>query len=223
MLNLKGISVNYGDNTIYKDFSFSFDSGVNVILGKSGSGKTTLLNVIANLVEHSGRCDAGKVAVVFQTPCLSPTSVKNNVRLVVDKGDEAKIDEVLRLAQIDHLSDKRATKLSGGEQQRVSLAMAFASDAPVLLLDEPFASLDYGTRSKLYGTLTSLLDSFNKTVLLVTHDVDDALALADRIYLLHGSPCALTQAADISTPREERNEYASDTLALRKQLQQLLS
>ena len=222
MLNLNNISVKYGDNVIYKDFSFEFAQGVNVILGKSGSGKTTLLNVIANLVEHEGKCDVEKVAIVFQTPCLSPVSVKNNVRLVVEGKDESKIDKVLQVAQIRELRDKKATQLSGGEQQRVSLAMAFASNAPVLLLDEPFRSLDYGTRNKLYATLGNLLASFNKTVLLVTHDVDDALALADRVYLLKDRPCALAQVAEIKTPRNQRNEYSNEAILLRKELQNLL-
>ena len=220
MINLNKISVQYGDNVIYKDFSFSFDSGVNVILGKSGSGKTTLLNVIANLVEHDGSCDTDNVAVVFQTPCLSPVSVKNNVRLVGN--DDDKIDEILRVAQIYDLRDKKATRLSGGEQQRVSLAMAFASNAPTLLLDEPFRSLDYGTRNKLYATLTELLATFEKTVLLVTHDVDDALALADSIYLLQDRPCVLTQVAEVTTPKSQRDEYADSALALRKRLHELL-
>ena len=222
MIKLRDISVKYGNNEIYKDFSFDFCDGVNVILGKSGSGKTTLLNVIADLIEHEGKCDVDKAAMVFQTPCLSPVSVKNNVKLVVDGKDDGKIDEVLRVAQIYDSRDEKATRLSGGEQQRVSLAMAFASDAPVLLLDEPFKSLDYGTRNKLYETLTDLLATYNKTVLLVTHDVDDALALADRIYLLKDRPCVLTQVAEIQTPRNERAEYSDEAIAIRKELQQLL-
>ena len=222
MLKLTDVTVKYGDNTIYDKFGFTFQEGVNVILGKSGSGKTTLLNVIANLVEHDGTCDATQVAIVFQTPCLSPVSVKNNVQLVVDGKDESNVDEVLRLAQIYELRAHKATKLSGGEQQRVSLAMAFASGKPVLLLDEPFRSLDYGTRNKLYATLTDLLVKFNKTVLLVTHDVDDALALADRVYLLQDRPCTLAQVAEISTPRGQRSEYCDEALALRKELQNLL-
>ena len=222
MIKLRDVSVKYGDNVVYKNFSFVFQQGVNVILGKSGSGKTTLLNVIANLVEYDGECDADKVAIVFQTPTLAPVSVKNNVKLVVDARDEGKIDEVLKIAQIYDCRDKKATQLSGGEQQRVSLAMAFASDAPTLLLDEPFKSLDYGTRNKLYQTLNDLLGSFNKTVLLVTHDVDDALELADRIYLLQDRPCALSLIAEVNTPRAQRNAYSDEALTLRKQLQQSL-
>ena len=222
MIKLRDVTVKYGDNVIYNRFSFEFHEGVNVILGQSGSGKTTVLNVIANLVEHEGVCESDKVALVFQTPCLSPTSVRNNVKLVADGKNEDKIDEVLKIAQIYELRDKKATQLSGGEQQRVSLAMAFASESPVLLLDEPFKSLDYGARSKLYDTLSGMLANFNKTVLLVTHDVDDALALSDRIYLLQGRPCALSQVGQINTPREQRNEYSDEAIALRKELQSLL-
>lgn len=224
MIKLTNISVSYGDNVIYKDFSFEFSPGVNVVLGQSGSGKTTLLNVIANLVDYQGRCETDKVAIVFQTPCLAPVSVYNNVEMVVDgKNNQSWIDEVLKLSQIYDLRDKRATSLSGGEQQRVSLARAFAANRPVLLLDEPFHSLDYGVKHKLYRTFNDLLANFGKTVVLVTHDIDEALALGDRVYLLAHRPCTLMHVAEISTPREQRDEYSEQTIALRKQLQELLS
>ena len=223
MIKLTNVSVSYGDNTIYKDFSFEFQRGVNVVLGQSGSGKTTLLNVIANLVEFGGQCETDKVAIVFQTPSLAPVSVLNNVEMVVNgKNARELAEEMLKLAQIYDLKDKRATLLSGGEQQRVSLARAFAADRPVLLLDEPFHSLDYGVKKKLYQTLNDLLAKYTKTVVLVTHDIDEALLLGDRIYLLKDRPCTLTQVAEITTPQGERSEYSDETVALRKQLQKLL-
>ena len=223
MIKLTNVTVSYGDNTIYKDFNFEFQRGVNVVLGQSGSGKTTLLNVIANLVEYSGQCETDKVAIVFQSPSLTPVSVLHNVEMVV-KGNNAKqvAQEMLKLTQIDHLKDKRATLLSGGEQQRVSLARAFAADRPVLLLDEPFHSLDYGVRTKLYQTLNDLLTKYDKTVVLVTHDIDEALTLGDRIYLLKDKPCTLHEVAEVKTPQGERDEYSTETVALRKRLQQLL-
>ena len=224
MIKLNDISVSYGDNVIYKHFNFEFGKGVNVVVGSSGSGKTTLLNVIANLVQYSGNCVTDKVAMVFQTPALAPISVYNNVLAVVDgKTSREQIENVLELAQILHLKDKRATLLSGGEQQRVSLARAFAANRPVLLLDEPFHSLDYGIRRKLYDTLQTLLANYDKTVVLVTHDIDEALALADNVYLLANRPCTLTRVAEITTPREKRLEYSDETIALRKQLQMLLA
>ena len=236
MITLKDVTVSYGDNVIYKDFDFEFREGVNVVLGKSGSGKTTLLNVIANLVGYSGQCELDKVAMVFQAPSLAPVSVYNNVQMVTGtKSKQAQtqrkqlqqnnrlwIEEVLKLAQIYELKDKRATLLSGGEQQRVSFARAFAANRPVLLLDEPFSSLDYGVKRKLYATLGNLLANYNKTVVLVTHDIDEALALADRVYLLQGRPGTLTEVANIPPPRNQRDEYSEQTIALRKQLQQLL-
>ena len=224
MIKLTDISVNYGDNKIYEHFNFEFNKGVNVVVGQSGSGKTTLLNVIAHLIPYTGECVTDKVAMVFQTPSLAPISVYNNVYAVVDnKTSREQIENVLKLSQIFDLKDRRATTLSGGEQQRVSLARAFAVDRPVLLMDEPFHSLDYGTRRKLYETLQTLLQNYDKTVVLVTHDIDEALTLADNIYLLANRPATLTHIAEISTPYAERNEYSAQTIALRKKMQELLA
>ena len=223
MITLNNITVSYGKNVIYKDFSFEFGAGLNVVLGKSGSGKTTLLNVIANLIQFDGECTSDKVAIVFQSPYLSPISVAKNVEMVVTGGNPKQVvEEVLRISQIEHLRDRKATVLSGGEQQRVALARAFASNRPVLLLDEPFQSLDYGIKRKLHQTLNNLLSNYSKTAVMVTHDIDEAIALADRIYLLDGRPGTLRQVASLSVPREERDEYGQESIALRKTLQQLL-
>ena len=223
MIKLTDVTVSYGDNLIYDKFSFQFDKGVNVVVGRSGSGKTTLLNVIARLVDFTGECLSDKVAMVFQTPRLFPTTVLNNVLSVIDgKVSRERIDEVLLLVQVLELKDRRVNTLSGGEQQRVALARAFAANRDVLLMDEPFSSLDYGVKLKLYGTLQQLLAHYDKTVVLVTHDIDEALALADNVYLLANRPATLTHVASISTPYGERSEYSDETIALRKQLQQLL-
>ena len=161
--------------------------------------------------------------MVFQTPTLAPVTVQHNVEMVLKgKNYAPMLQNVLKLAQIDHLANQRATKLSGGEQQRVSLARAFASERKVLLMDEPFHSLDYGLKRKLHQTFTDLLVQYDRTVVLVTHDIDEALLLGDRIFLLQGRPCELREVATIDTPRAERNEYSAETIELRKQLQQLL-
>lgn len=224
MIELNNITVAYGKNIVYRNFSHTFDSGVNVVLGKSGCGKTTLLNVISGLVPFSGerRVD-GKIAVVFQQPSLAPVSVWNNVNLVVPRGDNVeKIERALRMARIFEKKDRNALSLSGGEQQRVSLARAFATDAQILLLDEPFSNLDYGVRTELCKTLDDMLCVAPKTVVYVTHDIDDALATADRIFLAAGSPCTLALVAEISTPRCSRDEFSPDAAALKQKLRQLL-
>ena len=224
MINLKNITVKYGDNVVYQDFSYSFKEGVNVVLGKSGCGKTTLLNVIADLVKYAGVCQKdGNAALVFQEACLAPVSVWKNVDLVLRGGKNAQVIE--SALQLTGLLDKRnqlATQLSGGEQQRVSLARAFASGREILLMDEPFSNLDYGTKTGLRKVLDDLLQSAPKTVLFVTHDIDDALLLADRIYVLNNRPAEITQIAEIDTPRSLRHDSDLKLIKLKTQLQQLL-
>ena len=229
MITLENISVKYGDNVIYENFTYTFPAGVNVIVGKSGCGKTTLINVVANLVQYSGACQTqGKLAIVFQQPCLAPVSVRRNIDLVLPKNiNGEQVQKVLELAQIAHKQDVNVQKLSGGEQLRVALARAFAVNRPILLLDEPFEGLDYGTKKQLQDVLYEMLQhdiqcSDKKCVLLVTHDIDEALVLADRIYLLHEKPCQLDLIEAIEIPRNARDQFAEETLQLKAKLQQLL-
>lgn len=224
MIELHNITVKYGDTVIYDDFSCNFDAGVNVVLGCSGCGKTTLLNAVADLVAHSGACNTQgeKVAAVFQQPALAPVSVWKNVDLVLKKGNnDVTIERALSLVDLSDKRNQLASKLSGGEKQRLSLAMAFASGRNVWLMDEPFSNLDYGVKTQLRTVLDNLLQVSPKTVLFVTHDIDDALALADKIYLLQGRPATLSQVCEIQTPRAERTETDEQTLLLKTQLQQL--
>lgn len=224
MISLKNITVRYGDNVIYDDFSFDFPQGVNVVLGESGSGKTTLLNVICSLVPYEGECNADKASVVFQKADLAPVSALNNVASVLTGKDaKSRAQQMLGLCQIGDKANVRATKLSVGEQQRVALARAFVTDRKLLLLDEPFNSLDLRVKLKLYQTLSDLLQKFEKTVLLVTHDIDEALLLADRVYLLSERPCNLEQVAQLATPRADRSYDSEEISLLRKKLRMLFS
>lgn len=224
MINLQNVTVQYGENTVYKDFNFTFDKGVNVVLGRSGCGKTTLLKVVADLVEYTGTClKDGGAALVFQEPCLAPVSVFKNVDLVLPKGNNAaRIEQLLDVVGLLDKRNQKATTLSGGEQQRVSLARAFASEREILLLDEPFSNLDYGTKVQLRKVFDDMLAVSPKTVLFVTHDIDDAVMLADRIYVLDGRPATLTQVAEIDVPRNTRTDSDAQSLQIKAQLQQLL-
>ncbi len=228
-VTINNLRLAYGDKIIYDGFSHTFvGEKVHVILGKSGCGKTSLLNAIANFVASEGSIDCGKLSYVFQQPRLANTTVFNNVEMVLLKILPFKelraniVQNYLNLTEIGHLSNSLVSKLSGGEQQRVSLARAFAFPCDVLLMDEPFKSLDLGIRKTLYKTLDNLLTQTPRTTILVTHDVDEALALADNLYILHDSPCKLTQICKIETARSQRDLYSEDMLALRKQLEQLL-
>lgn len=223
------VTVCYGDRYIYRNFSHKFEDGkLHVILGKSGIGKTTLLNVVANLVEYTGNCYDGKVSYVFQDSRLAPVSVLENVKAVLRRNykDNDKRNGVamqyLTLAEIADKAKAMPNTLSGGERQRVSLARAFAVQTDVLLMDEPFKSLDYSTKGKLYVTLDSLLQNNSPTTLFVTHDVDEALALADKIYVVQDNPCVVTEIATLTQSRSKRNLYSDEFVALRKRLTELL-
>lgn len=223
MIELTKVSASYGKNVIYNDFSFEFPRGVNVVLGASGSGKTTLLRAICGLIDFDGSIKCDPVAAVFQNPCLAPVSALSNVAAVL-KGKDAETlaMRALALCRIDHKARVRATKLSGGEQQRVALARAVAADRPVLLLDEPFRSLDYAVKLGLYATFNELIDG-DKTVLFVTHDVDEALLTADRIYFLYERPAQLAQVITLDVPRTQRDVNAPSFAAHRARLQQILA
>ncbi len=228
-VKVHNLTLTYGTNVIYNDFSHTFEgSKVHVILGKSGCGKTSLLNAIASLVPFDGQIECGKLSYVFQQPRLAHTTVFNNVEMVLlaeiaDKQERVQtVQTYLDFAEISHLAEKQVAKLSGGEQQRVSLARAFAFPSQVLLMDEPFKSLDLGIRKTLYKTLDNLLCQHQRTTILVTHDVDEALALADTIYVLQDKPCNLAEVCQIDTPRNSRDLYSQDMLTLRKQLESLL-
>ncbi len=214
MVRFENVCVSYGAHVVYDRFCAEFPVGVNVILGKSGSGKSTLLRVAAGLLPYEGRCECEPPAMVFQSPRLLPVSAEENVRLVTDNG----VEDALKLARIWEKRRANAVTLSGGEQQRVSLARAFAANRPVWLLDEPFSGLDYGVKKELYRTLDEMLSGRRLTVLLVTHDAEEAVALGDRIYCLGGVPGTLRKVAELTQPRRERDGFAAASLELQKQL-----
>lgn len=222
------ITVQFDDSPLYRNFSYTFPSGkVHVILGTSGCGKTTLLNVLAGLVPYDGSVESGKISYVFQEPRLAPVSVESNVELVLqgisDKSKRKQIvQQYLALSEISSKNKQNANTLSGGEQQRVSLARAFAYESEVLVMDEPFKSLDLGIKRRLYDTFDNLLNKSNRTVLFVTHSVQEALALADSIYLMAGKPVSISKVADIDAARKDRDLYCPQMVQLRKALEESL-
>lgn len=211
---------------LYKDFSAEFEqSKVFAILGVSGSGKTTLLNIIAGICDYLGDVERGEVSYVFQDARLIQNiTVASNLRLVLNgviadkKEVDRKITEILRIAEIDKYADKYPDELSGGERQRVALARAFAYPSEVLLMDEPFNSLDYGVKDRLFNQFLALQSAAPRTVLFVTHDVDEALRLADEIYILDGNPVALQHTATLNDDKATRDVYSDKYAELKKQI-----
>ena len=223
----------HGAHTVLRDVSLTIAPGeVLAILGASGSGKSTLLRSVGGLdTAHSGRVLLGespvtaydpRVAVGFQEPRLLPwRTIRRNIALGLPRGTsraegEARVERLMGLVGLTHAAERRPREVSGGMAQRASLARALARRPEVLLLDEPFGALDALTRMKMQDLLLDVHAKVPTTVLLVTHDVDEALQLADRILLLgpdeDGRPGATVQRL-LTVPGERPRERGDDALA----------
>ena len=199
---------------VYRDFRLSVAPGAFVaILGPSGCGKTTLLNLIAGLdrgyegeISLDGRPEP-RSGYAFETPRLLPwRTVLENVLLPLPAGRQARERARALLAEmgLDAARDAYPSRLSLGMQRRAALARAFAVEPDLLLLDEPFVSLDEATAERLRDLLGALLARHPATVLFVTHDSREAVRLADRIVALAGAPARLVRDVDVRLTADER-------------------
>jgi len=193
---VRGLTKAFGDHLVFDRFDLDVARGERVaILGASGCGKSTLLRCIAGL-EHADDgtiATQGDVGVVFQEPRLFPwLTVEKNVAFGARTNEErARVPGLLGLVGLGHAGALLPKALSGGMAQRAALARALVRDPDVLLLDEPFAALDALRRIELRAALNEILTFARASAILVTHDVDDALAIADRVIVLAGSPAEI--------------------------------
>jgi sulfonate transport system ATP-binding protein len=182
------------------------DGQIVALLGRSGTGKSTLLRILAGLDDgYTGDITApDRVAVAFQEPRLLPWKrVADNVRLGLAGGDaRSRVESALGEVGLTGHARAWPLTLSGGEAQRASLARALVRDPALLLLDEPFAALDALTRLSMHRLVLDLWQRHRPAVLLVTHDVDEAVALADRVLVLDGGRVTVDQTVDLPRPRE---------------------
>lgn len=206
MIELKNICKSYGDTVVYRDFGLTIEEGkILCVLGESGCGKTTLLNVVAGLTPYSGQVPKLKCSYIFQTPRLIPNlTVKKNLRLVCS--DEKKIDGMLDRLEISDKADSFPNALSGGQQQRVAIARAFLFPSHVILMDEPFASLDLKMKIKAMRLFSQINAEERRTAVFVTHDVDEAVMLAERIVILR---CGAI-VADMQNEGRLQHEYGGN-------------
>lgn len=175
----------YGDRTVFDHFSMEITEGeILCVLGASGVGKTTLLHALAGLTDFEGEIGApARSAFVFQEPrLLLHLTVEENLRFAC--GDSPRIEEIMKKTEVFAYKDKRAGRLSGGEKQRVAIARAFLSNAPLLLLDEPFSSLDTALKIRLIGAFAKLWQEERRTAVMVTHDIEEAWMIGHRIVVL---------------------------------------
>lgn len=208
MIEFRNIVKKYGKQTIIKNFNLTINKGELVVLiGSSGSGKTTLLKMINRLSSNSGgqifvndidiaQQDPIKLRrnigyVIQQTGLFPHMTVKENIELIPKLAGknpaeiEQKTNELLKMVGLqDGFINRYPTELSGGQQQRVGVARAFATDSEVILMDEPFSALDPITRADLQEELFNIQKEQQKTIVFVTHDMDEAINLADRICIM---------------------------------------
>ncbi|WUH95158.1 ABC transporter ATP-binding protein [Streptomyces sp. NBC_00433] len=214
----------FGDRDVLRELDLTLGQGeFTALLGRSGSGKSTLLRAVARLdhgVAGSGDLDVPeRVSLSFQDSRLLPwLRVLDNVVLGV-RGRDAKERGAKALAEVGLEGRERSWphELSGGEQQRAALARALVRDPELLLADEPFGALDALTRIRMHDLLRELYERHRPAVLLVTHDVDEAVELADRVLVLEDGRIVVDLAVDLPTPRSRRDprfqEYRDTLLA----------
>ncbi len=223
---------------VLRDVSLRIGKGEYIsIIGHSGCGKSTLLNIVAGLLRatRGGVLLEGREvnepgpdrAVVFQNHSLLPwLTVYDNVKLAVDKVFRATrskserhdwVMHNLDLVQMAHARDKRPGEISGGMKQRVGIARALAMEPKVLLLDEPFGALDALTRAHLQDSVMEIHQKLGNTVLMITHDVDEAVLLSDRIVMMTNGPAAtIGEILDVPLDRPRRRlDLAADPVYIR--------
>lgn len=193
MLIIESLNFAYNERSILKEISFTINRGeIVALIGVSGSGKTTLFRLITGLITpSSGKITAPPTTYMRQEDLLLPwRTVIKNLLLLNELGKSQKkicVNEayaLLKRVGLEGYEESYPHELSGGMRQRVALARSLLQDRPLLLLDEPFASLDVIHREALYALVREMATDYEKTIVMVTHDFRDALQLADRILIL---------------------------------------
>jgi NitT/TauT family transport system ATP-binding protein len=208
-LRIEDCSVSFGSIEVLHHLSLEISRGEFVaVVGPSGCGKTTLLNLFSGFLKPSSGnvlC-SGRVRTVYQHDSLFPwqTAAQNiamGLRELSETERKAQLAEMLRLINLEEFAGHYPHQLSGGMRQRVELARALAGASDILLLDEPFSSLDYLTRLRLRRELARMLEELPRTVVLVTHDIEEAAQLADRILVLTDRPARICRELQVAIPR----------------------
>jgi NitT/TauT family transport system ATP-binding protein len=215
-LQIKNISKNYNGNSLYRDFNIKFSEGIiTCILGPSGCGKTTLLNIIGKVIcPDSGSLtgfDEKLISYIFQEPRLLPwKTVKGNIEFVLSRNlsageRKAQAERLIRLVELEGFANYYPSQLSGGMRQRVSIARAFACPSDIILMDEPLSGLDIALKQNMIRWFSQIWKSDRRTVIFVTHDVDEALFLGNEIVVLSQAPARIVAHENINEPAGNRD------------------
>ena len=224
-LETQNITMKFGDETIIRDISIAVDQGELVsLLGVSGSGKTTLFNCMSGIYQPSGgrvlldgediTGTTGHISYMLQKDLLLPyKTIEDNVGLpLVIRGmskEEARkqASEHFEEFGLEGTQKKYPKQLSGGMRQRAALLRTYLFSDNVALLDEPFSALDTITKGKIHKWYLDVMEKINLTTVFITHDINEAILLSDRIYIMTGKPGEIRYEIRIDTPRSQRQGY----------------
>ncbi|MDA3821845.1 MAG: ABC transporter ATP-binding protein [Bacteroidales bacterium] len=228
-LEIKGLYKDFDDVSLFRDFSINIPEGkITCILGPSGCGKTTLLNIIGNIIQPDrGELEGVNqkvISYIFQDPRLLPwKTVKGNIEFVINKDlpgveREELASRFMRLVELEEFAAFYPSKLSGGMRQRVSIARAFAYPSDLFLMDEPLKGRDIKNKLNLIRTFSKIWEADKRTVVFVTHDVDEALLLGNEILVLSQAPVRIDAHKKVEVPIANRSLDS----AYLKELKQML-
>lgn len=230
---IKNFSCSYEQKTIFQNFDVTFEQGkINVVLGGSGVGKTTLLNAMASLKSYEGSIEGceGGVSYIFQKDRLIPSiSVYKNLDLILkavvkDKRERKEmIESTAEALEISDVLKSLPSEISGGQAQRASMARAFLFPSDVLLLDEPFKALDTSLKARLINKFVALQRQSKKTVVFVTHAIDECLLCADDYFVFAANPVEVVLKGSILSEKQERKLTDKNLEDTRNQLLKALS
>ncbi len=229
---LQGITKSFGSLEVIAGIDAGFKAAsVTAIVGPSGCGKTTLLNLIAGIIRADsgslGNFSGASFSYSFQEPRLLPwLSAIDNIRFALsgtaEMGREGRCRRFLEEAGLGDFADAKPPALSGGMKRRLSLARAFAYPSDVLLLDEAFSAVDLKLRIEIMDLFSLLWREERRTAILVTHDIQDALYLADEILVLSSRPARLLDILSIGIPREDRRYGSRQLIDMEERLYSLI-
>ena len=224
-IQVLGMSISYDTQRVLDHVDFQCDNGEFVaIVGESGTGKSSFLNALAGFIPYDGRIDISKsVGYVFQSYALFPwMTVAGNIRFGLAKlsrrEQKERTKRMLERIEMLDLLKRYPSQLSGGQVQRVALARAIAPDPEVLMMDEPYGALDHHTRDKMQSWLLSVWGESRKTVLFVTHYIEEAIFLADRIVVLSKRKFVADIAVPFSRPRTNELRFTERFLDVKQSI-----
>lgn len=227
LLKLEAISKNYEDVDVLHEFSMEAkEEEILCIIGPSGCGKSTMLNIISGLIQPTyGQLinRSLNTSVVFQEDRLIPwKDIYQNIKIVNDGSTHECCMELIEKVGLKGFAGFYPDELSGGMRQRCSIARAFNYDADLLLMDEPFKSLDYNLRIGMIRYLLTLWENEKKTIVFVTHEIDEALLLGDRILVLSNRPTKVLSEFKLERPKAKRRLTDPSLGLVRNQILELL-